>query len=270
MKILSIDFDIVMYPCIKLYNDEVGGKENATVIWSQLDFERNISQHLHYDANTLSNILDVMMRSICAGAQFVPITSHEEIVTYLEQNLEIAKDNTLDVVNIDFHHDILYREEEIVHTKFFGMSSCANWVAYLSTNNYLKSIEWIKAPNSDFYAFFNTESDVVKNKLTVSSLYTLPTMDTDFDYVFFCLSPQWVPYQFHHLYDLCCKVITTLADAVTDNVEVGVVTDTLYEVVGEEEVMEVIEEETPVDAVEVIEMINQTDEHAEEIANEGL
>lgn len=33
MRILSIDFDAIMFPCIRLYNDSCAGQESDTQIW---------------------------------------------------------------------------------------------------------------------------------------------------------------------------------------------------------------------------------------------
>ena len=62
MKILSIDFDTIMFPCIKLYNDYCMGNANDTQIWNQLEFERDISQYLKYDANAYHNIVKLIFQ----------------------------------------------------------------------------------------------------------------------------------------------------------------------------------------------------------------
>lgn len=221
MKILSIDFDIIMYPCIRLYNADVGGDDNPTMAWDRIEHTKDIAQHLSYDANTLKNLLVLMMKSARKGATFVPIQEHQEIVTYLEKTVHIEKDKSLEVTNIDFHHDIIYYEGDIVNAKYFGQSTCANWAGYLLLNDYASSVNWIKAPNSEtFSPLYDEIMDM--SKITISSLKSIPKLDEEYDYIFFCLSPQWVPYKYHHLYDFCCTAVNMFQEACMKDVEVCV------------------------------------------------
>lgn len=64
MKILSIDFDAIMFPCIKLYNDYCTGNENSTQIWNRIDFERDIQQYLKYDANVYQDIVKFIFNTV--------------------------------------------------------------------------------------------------------------------------------------------------------------------------------------------------------------
>ena len=221
MKILSIDFDIIMYPCIRLYNAEVGGDDNPTLAWERIEYTRDIAQHLNYDAKILNNILTLMMKNAQNGAIFVPIQEHQEIVTYLEKTVGIEKNKDLQVTNIDFHHDIIYHDGDIVNTKYFGQSTCANWAGYLLMNDYANSVNWIKAPNSEVLSPMLANL-VDMTKITISPSHSIAELPYDYDYIFFCLSPQWVPYKFHHLYDLCCTVVTMFQEACSKDVEVFV------------------------------------------------
>ena len=209
MKILSIDFDIIMYHCIKLYNNFSAGNANPTQLWQQLEDEYEISQHLNYDATVLNNILILMIKNVQNNAKFIPIKSHEELITYLENN-QLLNENECEVTNIDFHHDILYQEADLAQIKYFNKKTCANWVGYLNIHNYLKNITWVKAPNSDNYTWI--ENDNIKDKLIIETLNNIINLDSNYDYIFFCESPQWVPYKYHHLYTLCCNVINTIQE----------------------------------------------------------
>lgn len=195
-RILTIDFDCIMSPCIKLYNEKCVGNENATVIWNRLSNELDINNFLCYDAHTLESITLLIQRSVGAGAKLIPIENHHEII----KELNLASDEKIDLVNIDFHHDIWYNTEAKVSLSNFDTYNCADWVGYLMHNNNINSYEWYKMPNSDM---FNEHLDTL---FTVKSNRDIKDIDEKFDAVYFCLSPQWVPYKYHHLYDLIVKL----------------------------------------------------------------
>ena len=46
--IVTIDFDYIMSPCIKLYNDMCGGDANPTECWDRIEIERRINNHISY------------------------------------------------------------------------------------------------------------------------------------------------------------------------------------------------------------------------------
>ena len=79
-KILSIDFDIIMYPCIKMYNDKVGGDANSTQLWQGLENDLDISNILSYDWITLKNIAQLIAKS--KNVHF--IKEHQEIIDILK------------------------------------------------------------------------------------------------------------------------------------------------------------------------------------------
>lgn len=191
MKILSIDFDYIMYPCIKLYNNLCDGKENPTVTWNMIEQERGVEKFLCYDANALMEIAKVIKRNIKNGAKLIPINDHDEIIQYLEN------EKNIELLNIDYHHDIIYHSEDINSLADFGKYDCGNWVGYLQLNNFLKEYTWLKAPSSSLCTI-----DLPNFQYKTLGLKDFNSITDDYDCVFFCLSPQWVPYKYHHLYQL--------------------------------------------------------------------
>lgn len=194
LKVLSIDFDYIMAPCIKLYNDLCGGKENPTVVWNHIEHERNIEPFLHYDADSLLKIAMIIKENVKNGAKLIPINEHQEIIKYLS-------DCRVELTNIDFHHDVIYNINELSEITDMHKYNCANWVYYLYSNNQLESYTWLKAPQSDM---LNFDTDFKIDKILTKSDFG--QLNYDFDLVFFCLSPQWVPYKFHHLYNLIIEL----------------------------------------------------------------
>lgn len=196
MKILSIDFDAIMFPCIRLYNEYCYGNENATTIWRQLEFDRDINQYLSYDANVYKNIGKIIFKNIKNGAKLIPIQDHQMLVDHLKKYDLL--DLQFDITNIDYHHDIAYNRNSFVEMEFDNYT-CADWAGYLMTLNPETTLTWVRCPGSSPY---NEDIKEFTNTITIKRIDEIVDLDDDYDLIYFCLSPQWVPYVYHHLYDL--------------------------------------------------------------------
>ena len=196
MKILSIDFDAIMFPCIRLYNEYCYGNENATTIWRQLEFDRDINQYLSYDANVYKNIGKIIFKNIKNGAKLIPIQEHQMLVDHLKKYDLL--DLQFDITNIDYHHDIAYNRNSFVEMEFDNYT-CADWAGYLMTLNPATTLTWVRCPGSSPY---NEDIKEFTNTITIKRIDEIVDLDDDYDLIYFCLSPQWVPYVYHHLYDL--------------------------------------------------------------------
>lgn len=201
MKILSIDFDAIMFPCIKLYNDYCTGSENSTQIWNRIDFERDIQQYLKYDANVYQDIVKFIFNTVQNGAKFIPIQEHQMIVDYLK-NYDLLNE-TFNITNIDYHHDIMYHKDSLTLIDFDNYS-CADWAGYLLYKNLNTQLTWVRCPGSSYP---DPQLCSFENEIIIKNISEIKNLDPDYDFVFFCLSPQWVPYQYHHLYDLVISLI---------------------------------------------------------------
>lgn len=199
-NILSIDFNYIMYPCIKLYNSMCVEKENSTVIWKNIESALEIDKFLCYDTDSLRAIAKIIKSNVESGAEFIPIQEHNEIIKHLENKLDEI--DALDVFNIDFYHDIYYHEEDFTNIKYFGACDSHSWVGNLIYNekfgDILKSYRWLKAPNSSIFP------GELPERVSFEMLMRkdLNNVANEFNTVFLCLSPQVVPYKYHHLYDL--------------------------------------------------------------------
>ena len=196
MKILSIDFDAIMFPCIRLYNEYCYGNENATTIWRQLEFDRDINQYLSYDANVYKNIGKIIFKNIKNGAKLIPIQEHQMLVDHLKKYDLL--DLQFDITNIDYHHDIAYNRNSFVEMEFDNYT-CADWAGYLMTLNPETTLTWVRCPGSSPY---NEDIKEFTNTIAIKRIDEIVDLDDDYDLIYFCLSPQWVPYVYHHLYDL--------------------------------------------------------------------
>lgn len=195
-KILSIDFDIIMYPCIKMYNDKVGGEANSTQLWQGLENDLDISNILSYDWITLKNIAQLIAKS--KNVHF--IKEHQKVVDILKSTAGWSED-TYELTNVDFHHDLWYRQSDLAAITDFDQYNCSDWAGYLLLKNKLVNnhYTWLKAPNSDMPLQF----DNIEYKLDLLKIRDFGSLlEQDFDEVFFCLSPQWVPYKYSKFYDI--------------------------------------------------------------------
>lgn len=201
-KILSIDFDYIMYPCIKLYNEKCAGNGNPTEIWNILEHDLEINNFLSYDAKALLSIAKLIKYvKDNFNAIIIPIQEHQEIVDDL-----LTKDynnSTYDLINIDYHHDIFYRKSDITQARNFNKYNCSNWVGYLFISDKINSYSWIKAPNSDLYT--KAIKDIDYTILSRSDIDDYSLFD-NIDTVYICFSPQWVPYKYKHLYDMIIEL----------------------------------------------------------------
>ena len=202
MKILTVDFDIIMAPCIKLYNNMCAGNANSTELWNSIESRIEVDKFLCYDYNTLHSIAMLMKKSVNNGAEFIKIDEHDKIISKL---IPRYNDEKFDITNIDFHHDIAYNKDSINDIKNFDNHTCGNWVAYLHLKEYLDKYTWVKASNSDMCdpeikSAIGIEYDII-NKRDIDKIEPV------FDQIYFCLSPQWVPYKYHHLYDLIADMV---------------------------------------------------------------
>ena len=219
-KILSIDFDYIMFPCIRLYNDICEGIENPSITWSNIKYNRGVEDNfLTYDANAYTTIVKLIKAIVDKDNNIdkIAIVEHQNIIDILnkyefnERNQPDNKDKELsfkyDLLNIDFHHDVLYRAQDRTAIKNFNKYNCSNWVGYLFIKDKIDKYTWIKAANSDMYD--NRLSGTYDIKINYESIRLLSDpkkfieeQETKFDKIFLCFSPQWVPYQYKHLYDL--------------------------------------------------------------------
>ena len=131
LHVISIDFNYIMYPCIKLYQDLCNEKENDTVTWNIIENYRGVTKEfLQYDTRSytkLTKLIQTIM-SINSRCKLVSIDKHSDIVDNLKDELT---DKQLDLVNIDFYHDIMYNKDDRANMIDFDKYNSLDWVGYL-------------------------------------------------------------------------------------------------------------------------------------------
>jgi len=175
--ILTIDFNIIMAPCIDLYNHLINEFDNLhdrigseSLVWhgqAAMDIYSKLTNEI---------ILDKFLEVDKDNIHF--LHGQEDVLHFLDKN----EDNH--VYNIDFYSD--------TH-EYNGTIDNRNWVTYGLNNGYIKNYEWIKALNSPIVEGVETPVTVEKAELTL-----LPNIDQ----IFIASSEEWILPQYMPLFDL--------------------------------------------------------------------
>lgn len=191
-NIISIDFDICMWQDIQIYNDSISSASQDSV--DRLIKTMPLLGYVRFDAHAyraIANILIDAKQSI--GKDNIHfIINHEEILQYL------PKDEEFNLYNIDHHHDMGYEEKVGVRPQ------CGDWVCHAYDKYPMKKYYWVSDdlgidPDTDKYEV---------QRLRVHS-FSYHNLLPETSKVIVCLSPTWVPSQFHPLYDLLHDLVLT-------------------------------------------------------------
>jgi len=210
MKVLTIDLDYIMEPCIGLYND-LHYDQNPQTRWRSL-FEKTAFTSNMFEIN-ISNLMycyNVFLKSI-KNCEYVAFGyTHDDILHYIDDFKDI------DLINIDHHCDFLqgcFTEEyqqnapqkEIAEIIDSNRVNEGNWVAYLNCKNVLNSYTWIGNENSAIKWSNPFTASMIKN-FTNLEKENYNFTDYNFDHIFVCLSPQYIPHKFWHYFSMFITV----------------------------------------------------------------
>lgn len=205
MKVLSIDLDYIMGPTIQLYNG-LFYNDNPTVRWRELflnsDFTEN---HFYIDQSNLMFCFNVFLKSLkhCQSVSFG--YEHDSILFSIKDYSDI------DLINIDHHDDVfggdytnMLPDERAYSKEYFEINNDnrvheGNWGAWLASKNKLKSFTWIGNINSRNKIRNNFNSQIIPNYLNIEK-EDYKFTDYNFDHIFVCLSPQYIPKNHWHYF----------------------------------------------------------------------
>lgn len=196
MKILSIDFNYIMYPCIKLYRHYCNPSEHPNTIWNNIQNDLEIENFLCYDGEALKQIAALIRRNQKNNVLLYLITDHKEIVDAISK----LTTGSFELTNIDWYHDISANNADVESVSNFDKYDDTNWVGYLQAQHKLSKYTWIKARNSELCP--NDILDKLNLSLEIGGMKRIPELPNDYDAVYFCLNPSHVPYKYKHLYEL--------------------------------------------------------------------
>lgn len=202
MKVLSIDLDFILEPCINLYNADIflSNEVSLKEIWNNLDKTKQIFKYVEVSkdriiflANLIENILTQSPNMKVCWAE-----DHSAIIPFLSSMYDQSK---IDLVNIDHHHDLGYSPED----NLLFHAGCGNWVKYLIYCDVLNSYTWIKNENSQVE---NLTPSMLTNPISLINFSTeLDISNMQFDAVFITCSRHWFPPSTYEFIDKFYNII---------------------------------------------------------------
>lgn len=225
MKVLTVNFNVIMDSCLRLYDQYVDVDENPTVLWRFLDEEMGLKYHTEYDANLLIKLACIMRDAkhfsnndifktdvICANSpdEYVRIiTDKLKELTHVEFLSEIGP--VLEMHNIDFNSGVMMPgTNEAIQVTEYDKYNQRSWMNYLFKWNLVSRYTWYKCANSRRISFDKEIADkcstvVFNNKFATESLEK--SLTEGFDCIIFCFDEHWVPYRYKHIYDLINQML---------------------------------------------------------------
>ena len=200
MKVLSIDLDYIMYPTENLFSDN-GWDNHPLCRWHMFYKDTDYTEDdLFHDEARLKFLKNIFSKAIekCSNVKFG--YEHDDIMYYIKDK------NEIDLINIDHHDDVLmgcydyYDEDydwdnwelEYFHVKKYSKLNEGNWIGWLQVKNKLSSLTWI----GNHKSITKQKHNWIRNNIDNYKFYSDMDYDFgnyDFDHVFVCLSPQYIP-----------------------------------------------------------------------------
>lgn len=176
MNLVTIDFDIIMWPSIQIYNDIV---DDDCSVQDLLDQNPKSGFTPVADLWLYKYLTDyiVEMSKRLPKDHILFVDSHEEVYTKFKDLYPV-----ISLYNIDHHHDLGYENNE--------ECDCGSWVQYLLKNKKASFYTWINDPNS-----IQPDDDSIKFKQYSIKEYSLEKLYIETDYLIICSSPTWVPFE---------------------------------------------------------------------------
>ena len=194
-RILVIDMNFIMFPCIKLYFDSVNPDEHSTITWQSLEERKDIDQFLTIDKDAFLNIIKILRNNVNATVKFEPVEYQKDII----DKLVLDDDGIMyEIFNLDFYHDLFVDfKRDKQKLKHFNKYNDMNWIGYIDAKEKLFSYYWISCPNSPVLSpelKFNTE------RIQHISYYKLSEyLNYGFDEIYVSYSPNLVPHKYRFL-----------------------------------------------------------------------
>ena len=189
-NIVTIDFDIIMAPCIELYNNLASAYDWE--YFSQFDQMRVLTADMHHYQKLTKWLIKIINNIDKTNIFFVE--NHAQIIQYLN------KKEKINIYNIDHHHDCGYQLDE---NKTNLQLHCGNWGLVLKNMNILNDFIWIKNENSNSAPLNKRQVNYKEYNLINFNLDNLPIPDK----LIICLSEQWIPPNFRPLYFIWLDIL---------------------------------------------------------------
>jgi len=185
------------------YDDNPATRWN--LLFNNTDFKEN---HIYIDQSNLLFCFDVFLKALknCEAASFG--YEHDSIL------YGIRDFSNIDLINIDHHDDVFAGDydnqystyDAALKKEYFEIVNNnrvheGNWIAWLASLKKINSCVWIGNENSGNKDRNVQNSKVVPNYLNVEK-ENYKFDDYEFDYIFVCLSPQYIPKNHWHYFSM--------------------------------------------------------------------
>lgn len=225
MKVLSIDLDYIMNDCIQEYQT-LHFHNNPSIRWNKLYKETNFKPYsLLPNKEKLFFCYEIFLKNLLTCKKVCFGYDHDSILFDLE------KFDNIQLTNIDHHNDVFHVDGSIISTREIESyleseynAICnldhvceGNWIAWLYSNHKLKSCEWIYNENSDSIELKSLMIQKLLGdsyKIFLQKEYNFD--DSQFDYMFVCLSPQYVPPECWHYFGMFMKAYEHITGKLPD------------------------------------------------------
>ena len=217
MRILSIDLDFISAPAInEFWNSGMSQHEienHPVVKWKYIQSKmpevfESISQKI--DVDNYDFCLRTFIRALknCKDVHFG--YDHDAILYGLKDY------NSIEVVNIDHHSDILTNgmettEQEIKYIDEDERVAEGNWGYYLHSQGRLKSWHWILNLHSEEFTDTLLGDHLFGDKFSWSFREDYDFGNYEFDQIFVCLSPSYIPPLHWHMLGTFVRVYEELS-----------------------------------------------------------
>lgn len=187
LNVLSIDWDYFvdasMEDRVRLFPD--GGNENiptvlGNFIWTSRYVVPKLKNDVGVDKPAIRKIKKIMKMNCNHVSKVMVMDSHKYAYDFIVDYCNNYKYDSLNLVNIDFHHDIYDNGLEV---------DCGNWLRKLINNfsNTDSEFTWVMREDSDLGNYFTDECKLEKTtSLDIADNYV-------WDIVFICKSSMWSP-----------------------------------------------------------------------------
>ena len=181
--VLTIDFDVIMWPSIELYNNMVDG-----TIDNLIEIEKDIPliQYANADLQTYYKLTNYLLKAKEKKIQIEFIDTHEKILNYIKEPCNL--------INIDHHHDLGYNDNQWENSPI----CCANWAYHGIKSKLINNYFWI-------HGYMVTYPDErIKNIKYIDNNVTLIEYQHMIipSKIIICSSLNWVPTNIRYLYKI--------------------------------------------------------------------
>ena len=216
-KVLSIDLDYIMGPTIETYQHKVDGP-NPSAGWAAFydstDFKEN---QFFIDQGNLIYCYNTFLKALSESDNPKVLFGYDhDAILYL-----IGNEKNIDIVNIDHHDDVLHGEfleetpdymkddvdhhlleREVEYIKRHHQVNEGNWGAWLELSGKLDSFTWIHSEHSGNIDRNSFTRKFLGDKFSNHVRQDYEFDDYEFDHIFVCLSPLYVPKTHWHYFTM--------------------------------------------------------------------